>query len=1154
MIMAPSDQGALPVSWQQKSAPWPVKKAARFAPLPIIPVTEEWEPPAMQAPCAQVEVDIADLLQPWAIKEINEWLATEKQRILDMFANPTELAVPGRPLALGRDAFTPLGLSGYWNTSDPRHCVPLDFKVPQTHWNRKGMEEVFRDTPDRALLSCLRHGVWLPLDLTHQIFLAPHMTTMPMAAASNEKEIQRMTGLGWFERNQWLPCVPCRCTQCGGVARKLEKNRWRKTNNLSCPHQPLLDTNRDPVISFNQATKADRMLPYSNAFKLTMAFLGIEPNDGLWEIFSRLSRTKHGRYLIPYMGDHLPKEIKPRVSSVMRDLAILRWMAKMAGEEVFMFTDDFKDFFCQFKLHPSITWTQCFVWLCQGEVCTYRELVMGFGGRPFSNIGQRFSNMLALEFMRRLYKIQLENESKLPAKLQAVLQYRRRFLRGDDMEQNLLARINTFTDDTKVMVVGSMLFAQAVKVWAQLVKELRIIMAIPAKRKAGQEVVFCGLHWYSNQGFVALPSERKVRLLADLTCYVEDRFDLFPNDFASYRSLVGKLVSALPLTQLGRSNLYGLYHPYPRCNVLGPASTPVLTAFIRGQLKVWRAALQRSSACPLTQGGVEEPPCVENCTVVYADARKDEKGAALGWYFHGFWTSLVPTDVLAQLHITHLEVLASCCGLLDCFQLTGSERMLVQADASASESTLVGSAHASILQIIHHTFMGMAFTKKFCNTSSVSLVKGLVNVMADLPSRLEVEKMVAIGRLDGLKLVRFEPQKATVSFLEQVVRALTPLEQFRSQACSSNDAGDGPIMEWLNQVGRSEFELARQRRKERKVAKRSSELRKVTGPRRSTPVVRIAVRPERGAHKKLRKQLHTRSKMIDLGSAWLQEGSLLAFPRGELNRPVGQSRKQEANDSTHAATLTSSKTPTKYASSLTLAGLRDVADGLLERQPRTSRGVWRIPPMAEHHQRKLREVMEKGTPDNTMRHDQSAWNKWAAFCRLKGVQPLRMDQAANTGLDLQGQYEEQMLQIEFIMWQEEWVQGRPSQGAARKALPSTLLANLRSVRRIHRKMRLPMAPVPTLADIEKGLNASFAEKYGAGALRRKAKTPITREAIERIVCMRPYVRLPVCRVGDPTWFAFKAAVCLAAATGMRIDEFIRLVEKRWFSRAFELDF
>jgi len=318
--------------------------------------------------------------------------------------------------------------------------------------------------------------------------------------------------------------------------------------------------------------------------------------------------------------------------------------------------------------------------------------------------------------------------------------------------------------------------------------------------------------------------------------------------------------------------------------------------------------------------------------------------------------------------------------------------MLVQADASASESTLVGSAHAIILQIIHHTFMGMALTRKFCNTSSISLVKGLVNVMADLPSRLEVEKMVAISRLDGLKLVRFEPQKATLSFLEQVVRALTPLEQFRSQACGSNDAGDGPSMGWLDQLRRSEFELARQRLKDKKIAKQSPRLQKTAGSRRSMPIGRIAVRHK--AHGESRKQLGVQSKIIGLGQTSLQGGILSAFSRRELTTPVRQPRKQKVDDPVQATTPTSGRTPTRYASTLTLAGLRDVADSFLERQPRTSRGIWKIPQMGERHQRKLKELMDKGTPDNTLKHDQSAWNKRAAFCRLKGVQTRQAEAAA----------------------------------------------------------------------------------------------------------------------------------------------------------------
>jgi len=133
-----------------------------------------------------------------------------------------------------------------------------------------------------------------------------------------------------------------------------------------------------------------------------------------------------------------------------------------------------------------------------------------------------------------------------------------------------------------------------------------------------------------------------------------------------------------------------------------------------------------------------------------------------------------------------------------------------------------------------------------------------------------------------------------------------------------------------------------------------------------------------------------------------------------------------------------------------------------------------------------------------------------------------------------------MLQLEFVLWLEEWVVGRTGAdeyGRPKKALPSTLMANLRSVRRIHKKLRVPMAPTPTLVDVQKGLEAAFAEQYGALALVKKAKTPITREAIQRLVMMSPNVILPSGRIGSPTWFSFKAAVCVAAATGMRIDEF-----------------
>ena len=691
------------------------------------------------------------------------------------------------------------------------------------------------------------------------------------------------------------------------------------------------------------------------------------------------------------------------------------------------------------------------------------------------------------------------------------------------------------------------------------------MMAIPAKRRSGQEVTFCGLHWYSNNGFVALPVERKTRLLADLTCYVEQTFDRFPNDFENYRSLVGKLVSALPLTQLDRTALHGLYEPFARCNKLGPASVPILSGFSRGQLKEWRGALERSSACPLTQNRVGLPLCPSSFTIVYADARKDDAGASMGWYFHGFWTGMKLSGPLVQLHITHIEALAGCCGLLDCCQITGSNTMLVQVDASASSSTLSGAAHAIILQRIHHTFMQMELTRGFCNTSAVSLVKGLVNVMADLPSRLEADKMVAIGRLDGLKLNRFEPREITLAFLRDVERVLTPLEQFRSQAVSLNDAGDGPNARWLD-----DFLTGGAGAKEKRYSKATPTIRRAAPSASKKAVQRrwdvLSGHRKRGAvkqispntgHKAVLEYLTGPSRleaqplagsyqaMLRDRQAKSRRVSVARDPGGRINMEqppllgnAGLDNFWEKRQWPIVRPSTYGTSQSDYAS--TLSGLRDRSEAYLSAQPKVDRGAWKVPQMSERRQQRYRALMDMGTPDNTIKQDQSGWRKWQAFCRFKGVQPLRMDMSANTGLNIPGQYEEQMLQMEFVLWQEEWVEGRTGLdefGRKKKALPATLLANLRSVRRIHRKLRFPMAPVPTLADIEKGLNTAFSERYGTQALVKKAKTPFTREAITRIVGMLPNVVLPHCKVGDHTWFSFKAAVCLAAATGMRIDEF-----------------
>ena len=48
-----------------------------------------------------------------------------------------------------------------------------------------------------------------------------------------------------------------------------------------------------------------------------------------------------------------PKERKPTVEHVMRDLAILRRAAELLREPIYVFGDDAKDYFCQLALASS---------------------------------------------------------------------------------------------------------------------------------------------------------------------------------------------------------------------------------------------------------------------------------------------------------------------------------------------------------------------------------------------------------------------------------------------------------------------------------------------------------------------------------------------------------------------------------------------------------------------------------------------------------------------------------------------------------------------------------------------------------------------------------------------------------------------------------
>ena len=62
-----------------------------------------------------------------------------------------------------------------------------------------------------------------------------------------------------------------------------------------------------------------------------------------------------------------PREVKPRLDDVMRDIAVLRRAAHVLGEPIYVFGDDVKDYFNQLAMAPSELWKLGVVFLRQGE-------------------------------------------------------------------------------------------------------------------------------------------------------------------------------------------------------------------------------------------------------------------------------------------------------------------------------------------------------------------------------------------------------------------------------------------------------------------------------------------------------------------------------------------------------------------------------------------------------------------------------------------------------------------------------------------------------------------------------------------------------------------------------------------------------------------
>ena len=442
--------------WKARLAPFSLDEVPDSLKQPLTQL--EWCDILLPDPHTPVQTQWCGLPKPKKLPKRpapNGWLSavrrqyrSEAKRRVDAFAKKMTLWLHGA-------AERPAGvvIPGSWLQHwvfeaphdfavEPGWAVPVDESVPSpSHLNLDFFKFWGQDYPDQEIISFLLLGVSYKADLPVQIVLQPHLMSFLPVQEKYLAEADRFVQRGWTVCCVQIPLVPYFCASCGSVARPLEPDRPRCTNDAGAPRHEVWDDDAVRVIPLNEAI-----------------------SESIW-----------------------PKEVKPNALQVCIIMRILLEAAQCLNETVFMITDDFASFFDQMRLSPSEYCKSGAVHpprQHQERVSFAYDTVLGFGIKMASNVAQRFANFLVHIMRQKLQPIMESLAARLCQGNQQFAewwQHRSRLGEG----QAAIAAIPMYCDDPCILCVGADMTFEALKAWHWLSKSSNAMMAIPEKRTLG---------------------------------------------------------------------------------------------------------------------------------------------------------------------------------------------------------------------------------------------------------------------------------------------------------------------------------------------------------------------------------------------------------------------------------------------------------------------------------------------------------------------------------------------------------------------------------------------------------------------------------------------------------------------------------------------
>lgn len=699
-------------------------------------------------------------------------------------------------IAIGQDQVHYCARGYVWDCRQ-EPCRLLDHNAKaDTDWNMEYLRPKLKNYPDQRLASNALEGIRLEADVPLISIFNPPLQSIGDGYDSVQKTVRELRDQNFYDFFHELPFWPITIVGQGSRIKKLGSDKYRRTSNFSGPHKVVLDNKGNRAVPINDASRC----------YLIPEWLSKSKNLKVRE----WAKNKYAHVPEPRPGEEassrhkFPKERKPDLGKVMRDLAILLYASLKLKQPIFVWVEDAAFYFNQFGYAPEELWKSNLLVNARpgdvakngksfkaGQIVFISERRLGFGSFASSNIAQRYSNALtgwALEEFDKLEeKARAEQHDPLWEQwiderqpLEDRCRAERPKHKGvalSDCTQTRLAILTMFTDDPLAGVVGVQRALRLLEAWRRVTQGSGLVMAGADKRQLGGDVEWIGVYILAAIGLVAVPKNKLLRARDAIARTLGGGIT-----FGEYRALVGLLEHLRFVSRLRADVTNVLYNPHRKGGEKedGPSTIVGVTSLMKELLERWLLIILECAGAAMTIVFEKDPETkLRSARVIFAgssDAAGDGRGQpGIGGYLHGYyWRMALPPALLMLMHITGWETLAACVNVLVAARLAGPKAMLLlQVDALLTPYVISQqkSKSADIQQMIQEMIVLPDYDTDIAARLLLRHLSGDGNVPSDLTSRALWQELARLCELMHVKPMLVKLEDREIELIEHVLQA-----------------------------------------------------------------------------------------------------------------------------------------------------------------------------------------------------------------------------------------------------------------------------------------------------------------------------------------------------------------------------------------------